>query len=299
MKRKGLAMMIDSGSTLIGNERPTLLYGSAELAYNAKDYAAAREAATQAVAAGYTGESDWLIANAFFQEGQIPAGVDVLDKAIAKKVAAGQTVPEDWFKHGFARAYDAHLNPQTAKFAALYTQYYPTQKNWANAISVQRNIGGFDGQELLDLLSSDRLDIVLCMGSADDIAAIRTAPTIWLGEDLLLEQRVLPVAVLEKPCRFRDALLATLDANERPYRIVLETPSLSVLRAAVNSGLGVTCRTEIFATSRLSSQQAATLPDLPDVAYVRHVRSNPHPTITRLSELIGSAVLDLQLAQAA
>jgi hypothetical protein len=152
MKRKGLAMMIDSGSTLVGNERPTLLYGSAELAYNAKDYAAAREAAAQAVAAGYTGDSDWLVANAFFQEGQIPAGVDVLDKAIAKKVAAGQTVPEDWFKHGFARAYDAHLNPQATRFAALYTQYYPTQKNWANAISVQRNIGGFDGQELLDLL---------------------------------------------------------------------------------------------------------------------------------------------------
>ncbi len=73
---------------------------------------------------------------------------------------------------------------------------------------LQVRVGG--SQELLDLLATDRLDIVLCMGSADDGAAIRTAPTIWLGDDALLDQEVLPVAVLEKPCRFRDALLATL-----------------------------------------------------------------------------------------
>jgi DNA-binding transcriptional LysR family regulator len=156
---------------------------------------------------------------------------------------------------------------------------------------LQVRVGG--SQELLDLLATDRLDIVLCMGSAEDAAAIRTAQTVWLGEDTLLEHDVLPVAVLEKPCRFRDALIATLEQSGRPYRIVLETPSLSVLRAAVNAGLGVTCRTEIFASHRLSSDLAATLPALPDVAYVRHVRTTPHPTVSRLAELIRAAVLEL------
>ncbi|WP_304176647.1 LysR substrate-binding domain-containing protein [Phenylobacterium aquaticum] len=162
---------------------------------------------------------------------------------------------------------------------------------------LQIRVGG--SQELIDLLNTDRLDIVLCMGASDDQAAIRTAPTIWLGDDALLAQEVLPIAVLERPCRFRDAALSALDASGRPYRVVLETPSLSVLRAAVNSGLGITCRTELFSTRRLGEAEAASLPDLPGVAYVRHVRAKPHPTIARLAELIRTAVLDLQTPAAA
>jgi len=153
-------------------------------------------------------------------------------------------------------------------------------------------VGG--SHELLELLESDRLDIVLCMGGSDDVGAIRTASTLWLGDDALLEQETLPIAVLERPCRFRDAMLGVLEAAGRPFRIVLETPSLSVLRAAVSAGLGVTCRTELFAARPIAKEPASTLPALPGVAYVRQVRSNLHPTVARLSEMIGAAVLDLQ-----
>lgn len=156
---------------------------------------------------------------------------------------------------------------------------------------LQVRVGG--SQELLELLSSDRLDVVLCMGASDDIAAIRRASALWLGEDHLVDQEVLPLAVLERPCRFRDAALATLEAAGRPFRIVLETPSLSVLRAAVTSGLGVTCRTEIFGARALSDDRASTLPALPAVAYVRHTRAQPHPTVARLADLMRAAVLDL------
>ncbi|MBV9511802.1 MAG: LysR family transcriptional regulator, partial [Caulobacteraceae bacterium] len=100
---------------------------------------------------------------------------------------------------------------------------------------LQVRVGG--SHELLELLGSDRLDVVLGMGQADDAAAIRTAPMQWLGEASLAEEAVLPIAVLELPCRFRDAALKALDASARPYRIVLETPSLSVLRAALEAGL--------------------------------------------------------------
>lgn len=157
---------------------------------------------------------------------------------------------------------------------------------------LQVRVGG--SQELLEALESDRLDVVLCMGAADDIAAIRVAPAIWLGDDDLTRAGVLPVAVLERPCRFRDAALAALDAAGRPYRVVLETPSLSVLRAAVDAGLGVTARTRIFSDRVLSREAAARLPGLPQVAYVRHTRANPHPTIGRLADLMNAAVLDLQ-----
>ena len=153
---------------------------------------------------------------------------------------------------------------------------------------LQVRVGG--SHELLELLASDRLDVVLGMGPADDISAIRTAPMRWLGQAALAEQEVLPVAVLEVPCRFRDAALKALEAAERPYRVVLETPSLSVLRAAIDCGLAVSCRTDVFSTLSI---EHANLPALPAVAYVRHTRVGPHPTITRLAELISSAVLSL------
>jgi DNA-binding transcriptional LysR family regulator len=162
---------------------------------------------------------------------------------------------------------------------------------------LQVRVGG--SQELLELLESDRLDTVLCMGAADDAAAICTAPTIWLGDEALLDHEVLPLAVLERPCRFRDAMLSNLDASGRPYRIVLETPSLSVLRAAVQSGLGVTCRTELFGGRKVGCEAASSLPVLPGVAYTRHLRASPHPTIVRLADLIRTAVLDLQSAETA
>jgi len=157
---------------------------------------------------------------------------------------------------------------------------------------LQVRVGG--SPALLEDLEADRLDVALCMGPADDVAAISVAPMLWLGEARLAEEEILPVAILERPCRFRDALLAALEARGRPYRVVLETPSLSVLRAAVDSGLGLTCRTRIFSDRRVDAVAAAALPALPKVAYVRHARAHPHPTILRLAELMRAAVLDLE-----
>jgi DNA-binding transcriptional LysR family regulator len=145
--------------------------------------------------------------------------------------------------------------------------------------------------ELLDLMQTDQMDVLLCMSSQDDPAALRKAPMRWLGNADLGRQEVLPLAVLERPCRFRDAALAALEQAGRPYRIVLETPSLAALRAAVNSGLGLTCRTTHFMDAVVGSEGA--LPALPQVAYVRHVRHDPHATITRLADLVLAAALEL------
>jgi DNA-binding transcriptional LysR family regulator len=156
---------------------------------------------------------------------------------------------------------------------------------------LQVRVGG--SAELLDLLSADRLDVVLCMGPHDDPAALKIAPMVWLGDPALAELDVLPLAVLETPCRFRDAALAALDAAGRRYRIVLETPSLSALRAAVQSDLCITCRTDIVLKRPIDPELAASLPALPSVAYTRHTRVDPHPTLARLSEMIRAAVVEL------
>jgi len=153
---------------------------------------------------------------------------------------------------------------------------------------LQVRVGG--SAELLELLASDRMDVVLCMGAEDDPAAVQTAPMQWLGaQDLALRDPV-PLAVLERPCRFRDASIAALEAAGRSYRIALETPSLSALRAAVNSGLGITCRTTVFMDSPIDIG-TASLPALPRVAYARHIRPAPPIAIARLADLVLSAVL--------
>ena len=157
------------------------------------------------------------------------------------------------------------------------------------ATKVQVRVAG--SADLLDLLQSGQLDVLLCLGAGDDPAGIRTMPMQWLGNSGLARQEVLPLAVLERRCRFRDAALAALEHAGRPYRIVLETPSLAALRAAVESGLGITCRTTHFMEDAIGPP--ARLPSLPHVAYVRHIRSNPHPTISYLADLLQTAALEL------
>jgi DNA-binding transcriptional LysR family regulator len=114
----------------------------------------------------------------------------------------------------------------------------------------------------------------------------------WHGDAALAESDVLPVAILESPCRFRDAALAALERDGRPFRVALETPSLSALRAAVQAGLAVTCRTALFLPERapLASNH---LPSLPDVAYVQRINDTPHASIVKLGQLIHAAALDL------
>jgi DNA-binding transcriptional LysR family regulator len=153
---------------------------------------------------------------------------------------------------------------------------------------LQVRVGG--SAELLELLAADRMDVVLCMGPDDDPAAVQTAPMQWIGAQDLAMRDPVPLAVLERPCRFRDASIAALEAAGRPYRIALETPSLSALRAAVGSGLGVTCRTTVFMDLPIDAD-GANLPSLPRVAYSRHIRPAPPAAISRLADLVIAAVL--------
>ena len=156
---------------------------------------------------------------------------------------------------------------------------------------VQLEVRVAGSPELLELLNGDRLDVVLCMGAADDPHAARVAPMVWHGDADLTRAEVLPLAILAPPCRFRDAALAALEREGRPYRVALETPSLSALRAAVEAGLAVTCRTALFRPRTAPIETG--LPAMPQVAYVRRVGTAPHPSIAKLSELIHAAALEL------
>lgn len=151
---------------------------------------------------------------------------------------------------------------------------------------LQARVGGT--AELLDLLAADRLDVVAGFGPAEDSDAVATLPVVWMGNPELLDQNVLPLAVLEQPCRFRAAAIAALDGIGRPYRIVVETPNLSSLRSAVRAGLGLTCRTTAF--DPLPAVDREGLPDLSPVSVILTHRPEPAESLRSLIGFIRSAV---------
>lgn len=152
MQRRGVNMMLDSGG-VEPDKLGVYSFLAGQLAYQAEDWADARKRVSEAVAAGYTdNEPQILIAESYFNEDNYTVGLDILDKAIAAKVAAGQTVPENWIKRALAMAYEGNLAPQSTKFAGMYVQHYPSTDSWGDAIAIQRTFFEADGQETLDLM---------------------------------------------------------------------------------------------------------------------------------------------------
>lgn len=147
--------------------------------------------------------------------------------------------------------------------------------------------------ELQGLLERRQLDIVLGFAAGSDPAAITTAPMNWYGDLDLARRNVIPLAVLEPPCRFREAAIRTLDEMGRPYRITVETPNLTTLRSAVSAGLGLTCRTRLFLND-VPPLTDPLLPDLPRVACILQTADSLDVATRRLAELARETVLALE-----
>jgi DNA-binding transcriptional LysR family regulator len=146
--------------------------------------------------------------------------------------------------------------------------------------------------DLADAYSRSALDIVLGLGRAADPQVQMAAPIIWLGDAGLAEADEVKLVLLEAPCVFRSACLRALQDAGRRFRIVVETPSLSGMRAAVAAGLGLTCRTDLVAGwGGLESVPPGLLPALPDVGYVLLRAQDPTEAARQLGALAEAALL--------
>jgi len=145
--------------------------------------------------------------------------------------------------------------------------------------------------ELADAYSRSDLDIMLGLGRPGDPNVQMVAPMIWLGDPALAEAEEVKLVLLEAPCVFRSACLRALQDAGRRFRIVVETPSLSGMRAAVAAGLGVTCRTDLVAGwGGLPAVPKTLLPPLPEVGYVLLRSEDPTEAGRRLGELTEAAL---------
>lgn len=146
--------------------------------------------------------------------------------------------------------------------------------------------------ELLALLERRQLDIVLGYGVPGDAAAVSHAAMTWFGDAALAGRDVIPLAVLEQPCRFREAAIRALEDAGRAWRITVETPNLTTLRAAVQAGLGMTARTPLFLPEAVDAGDAG-LPSLPGVSCILHAAPVLDGATARLSELARATVASL------
>ncbi|MCI4661281.1 MAG: LysR family transcriptional regulator [Neomegalonema sp.] len=119
--------------------------------------------------------------------------------------------------------------------------------------------------ELLQALGEDRIDTALCAGEPIGGTVVRTFPMRWFGNRDLLSGDVVPLVGITPPCPFLTAAQACLDREGIAWRMAMITPSLDGLRAAVEAGIGLSCRTETGLA--LPPLTDPALPPLPSITY--------------------------------
>lgn len=119
--------------------------------------------------------------------------------------------------------------------------------------------------DLLKAMGEDQIDTALCASEPVGGGTTYGLPMKWFGNARLLEEDVLPIVGITQPCPFLKAAQQALESAGRPWRMALTTPSLDGLRAAVQAGFGLTCRT--VPGLGLPQFLSEELPQLPDISY--------------------------------
>jgi len=132
---------------------------------------------------------------------------------------------------------------------------------------------------------------VVCFQTRQATREIRREPMVWLGHRELALVDPLPLAVLDPPCGYIEAATQALRRAGRAYTVVLRTPSLAGLRAALESGLAIGCRTALLQSGSIEVLgEAERLPPLPSIAFAMYVPRPMGPAARRLATLVREVV---------
>jgi hypothetical protein len=83
--------------------------------------------------------------------------VAMIGRAIALRKAAGQPVPESWYKRGLNLALMQQMAPQSLSFARELVSAYPSPTNWRDALTVYRDIAKPDAATAIDAWRLSRM----------------------------------------------------------------------------------------------------------------------------------------------
>ncbi|WP_439075694.1 LysR substrate-binding domain-containing protein [Serratia sarumanii] len=157
--------------------------------------------------------------------------------------------------------------------------------------AVELEVSTAASQALAEQIGRNRLHLALVVqpsGRQCQTPLAVTAP-VWAGGRSLALQanRPLPLALHAADCPYREAMLEALTAAGRPWRVILSSPSASVVASCVEAGLAVT----LLDRARLSGAMRI-LEVLPPVApyevqLLRSFAADGEPATTMLEKVIG------------
>ena len=140
---EAIDMVLASGKAE-ADEKPKLYFAQGQIAYQAKDYAKAVTALTQAQQTGV--KNDQLVpilVDSLSRGGQTLQALTTLNAAIDANAACGTPTPADWYARGLSIGYgvvktsspDAPaITEQTSKLTQKWVAAYPTKSNWHDAL---------------------------------------------------------------------------------------------------------------------------------------------------------------------
>ncbi len=129
---------------------------------------------------------------------------------------------------------DDHSHDTLAQIIAAFSQSHPI---------VELDVICDLSARFPDLLADGSLDLAVYEVEAhdnpDDILWQDQTQWVCSRHHNLLSRPVLPVALFDRECWWRDAALASLDAMHRPYRVIYSSQSVQGVTAAVEAGVAI------------------------------------------------------------
>ncbi|WP_295560094.1 hypothetical protein [uncultured Sphingomonas sp.] len=137
-------------------DRGKYLFRRGQLAFNGGQYAVASQYFTKAKEAGFNSpDFDLQLAKVKVQAGDVAGGLADLDRYITAQKAAGQAVPESYYRFAIATANNKKMAPETLAWMQKYAAAFPNAKTWRDVILqyafAQNSIATPDKAQTLDL----------------------------------------------------------------------------------------------------------------------------------------------------
>lgn len=209
LQAAGIDGMIASGRPA-ATELPALYHSQGALAASLGDYKKAETAFARLVEAA-PNDAEALVKLAEIRNdlGKQAEAVALIDRAIAVRTAAGQPVPQNWYKRGLNIASASRMPAESIKFGRGLAQAYPGPVNWRDALLTYRDFGAPDPESTLDLLRLMRATGSLA-GERDYMLLARAAMNGELAGEAkaVLDEGVAARMIDPAKGEFRDAIAA-------------------------------------------------------------------------------------------
>jgi tetratricopeptide (TPR) repeat protein len=152
LQSKAVNDLIASGGAL-PSEMPALYRNQGAFALQAHNSAVAETAFAQVISLTPNDPEGYINLAKIKADARKPQeAVQLIDKAIALKTAAGQPADETWYKFALKLAYESHMRPDSLRLSRELVAAYPTPSNWRDALIIFRDATTLDKGTTLDLL---------------------------------------------------------------------------------------------------------------------------------------------------